>query len=133
MTISYNDLTTETRKTKHHGWECKTRVRLPGIIQKADLGYDKPNPAFLEITTYKGSRGIASLASVVYVGDGFVQTAIGADLHSNVRTPLAGRATEKSVATYHDESLKHIGEILAAVENHYGVDPLVEPEVEPAE
>lgn len=127
MSINPNELITTTEKSKHYGWQCKTRVRLPGVIQKRDSASDKQNPAFLEIVTYKGSAGIGSSANVIYVGDGFVQTAIGYDFHRNVRGRDTGRATEKAVRAYHEESLRYIDSIVAAVGDHYGVDALAEP------
>jgi len=132
MTINAADLTTTVEKRKS-GWQAKTVIRLPGVIEDAStlLSCDEPGAAQLEITTTKHDSGFATSAGVDYKTDYGFRTKlsfISGDFHRTVRSRGPGRATEKAVREYHLESLTYIEQVLAAVAEHYGVNPLAELE-----
>ena len=122
------------KKDPRNGWEAKTLIQLPGLIEKgsARLPNEEPAPAYLEITTSKNSNG--GIRTHAYVGyktaHGF-RTAIsfargtyaesGGDYSRSVRSNPKFRCTEKSVRDFHAESLNYVDALLSAVAMHYGI------------
>lgn len=121
------------KKDPRNGWEAKTLIQLPGLIEKesARLPNEEPAPAYLEITTSKNSNG--GIRTHSYVGYktayGF-RTAIsfggtyaetGGDYSRSVRSNPKVRCTEKSVRDFHAESLNYVDALLSDVAVHYGI------------
>lgn len=131
MLIDLNTLTTTVEK-KDKGWEAKTIVPLPGIIEKDyRAGVEGPAPAQLEITTSKHyNGGISAHATVVYkTAYGFrhaISFGTDGDFSRPVMTDKAARCTEKKVREFHATALSHMDTILSAVMDHYGTNPLAE-------
>ena len=123
------EMTTTAAKSERNGWEAKTIIALPGVIEKT-FGNEAPAPAQLEITTGKHyDGGIRSRATVVYrTAHGF-RTAIGmgagcGDYSRGIMSDPKARCTEKKVKEFHAQSLTHIELVLAGIRDHYGVADL---------
>ena len=126
------------------GWTAKSVIALPGIVERV-TGNDTPGQTVLEIETskppFKGP-GIVTRASVVHkteygyrcsISYGQTYAESGGDYSRRVRADTTARATEKKIATYHNESLDYYETILEDVALHYGktVAELFEPATEP--
>jgi len=123
--------TTTLTKSDRNGWEAKSIIPLPGVIEKDVMSCDTPGLAQLEITTGKQyNGGLRASATVVYKTDYGFRHAISfvgaGDYSRPVKTNPLARCTEKSVRELHEASLDYLDTILLDVANHYGVNPLGE-------
>lgn len=102
----------KTRITKgREGWEAESRIPLEG--DEITEGC-----RFLQLHTYKGTRGLVTTASVHVKTDGGFSFVMFQDYHKTL-IQSKSRCTDKNVEIQHNTAVNDLAHILADARIHY--------------